>query len=45
MAAMVNHSCQPNAVQSFDGRRIVFRALRQISKGEEITITYVEVRP
>ena len=30
--AMLNHSCTPNAVQSFSGRRIVFRAVSPIPK-------------
>lgn len=44
LAAMINHSCQPNTAQSFRGRTVLFTALRQIARGEEITITYVEVK-
>ncbi len=43
VGAMVNHSCTPNAMQSFAGRRIVFRAIRPIAAGDEVTISYVEL--
>lgn len=41
--AMLNHSCTPNAVQSFDGKRIVFRAVAPIPAGHEAAIAYVEL--
>ncbi|KAH8114078.1 SET domain-containing protein [Phellopilus nigrolimitatus] len=39
----VNHSCIPNSVTSFDDKTLFveLRATRDISVGEEITITYV----
>ncbi len=43
VGAMINHSCTPNAMQSFTGRRIVFRAIKTIAAGEEVTISYVEL--
>ena len=43
MAALANHSCAPAAVQGFEGDTIVLRALRSISEGEEVTISYVDV--
>ena len=43
VGAMVNHSCTPNAMQSFAGRRIAFRAIRPIAAGDEVTISYVEL--
>jgi len=43
LAAMVNHSCRPSCTQSFVGRDIVFRALRPLAAGEELTISYVDL--
>ena len=43
VGAMLNHSCMPNAMQSFVGRRIVFRALQPTAVGQEATISYVEL--
>ena len=40
---MLNHSCMPNAFQSFVGKRIVFRAIQPIAAGQEATISYVEL--
>ena len=40
---MLNHSCTPNAFQSFAGKRIVFRAIQPIAAGHEATISYVEI--
>ena len=40
---MLNHSCAPNAFQSFAGKRIVFRAIQPIDAGQEATISYVEL--
>lgn len=42
-AATANHSCAPNAVQSFDGRVLSLRCIRPIMKGEEITIGIIEL--
>lgn len=43
VGAMLNHSCKPNAMQSFQGRRIIFRAMQPIAAGQEATISYVEL--
>ena len=43
LAAMVNHSCEPNACQVFRGQRILFKAVRDLAPGDEITISYVDV--
>ena len=43
MGAMLNHSCTPNAMQSFVRRRIVFRAMQPTAVGQEATISYVEL--
>lgn len=41
-ACMANHSCEPNAFVSFsrEGGRALLVALRQISAGEQVTISY-----
>ena len=39
--AYINHSCDPNAyMRAVPGNKVVFFALRDIKKGEEITIDY-----
>jgi SET domain-containing protein len=39
--AYINHSCEPNAyMRGAPGNKIIFFALRDIKKGEEITINY-----
>ncbi len=43
VGAMLNHSCVPNVMQSFAGRRIIFRAIAPIAAGQEATISYVEL--
>lgn len=42
-ATRINHSCQPNAAHTWNPHleRQVVHALRDIAKGEEITMTYV----
>ncbi|KAG7406096.1 Histone-lysine N-methyltransferase ASHR1 [Fusarium oxysporum f. sp. rapae] len=41
-ASYINHSCIPNAKKDFVGDLIVFRAMRRITAGEEITHSYYE---
>ncbi|KAL2631968.1 hypothetical protein R1flu_016654 [Riccia fluitans] len=41
--SIINHSCAPNAVLLFDGKRGAVRALQRIEKGTEVTISYVEL--
>ena len=46
LAATINHSCNPNCCQTFDlstSAALSIRALRNIEKGEEITIAYIDV--
>ena len=46
LAAAINHSCNPNCCQTFDlstSGALSIRALRNIEKGEEITIAYIDV--
>jgi len=42
VARYINHSCWPNATPIIGGGKIVIRALRTISPGEEITYHYGE---
>lgn len=42
-AALLNHSCLPNANWSVDGEgRLCVRAVRPIEAGEEVTVAYVD---
>ncbi|KAJ4127710.1 hypothetical protein NW768_007982 [Fusarium equiseti] len=41
-ASYINHSCIPNAKKDFVGDLILFRAMRKIAAGEEITHAYDE---
>lgn len=44
LAALVNHSCAPNCVQSFtSGGVIEMRAMRALGEGEEVTMSYVDL--
>ncbi|EFW99604.1 set and mynd domain protein [Grosmannia clavigera kw1407] len=40
--AMANHSCVPNAVVSFAGRKAFLRAEQAIRAGDEVTISYID---
>jgi SET domain-containing protein len=42
LARYVNHACEPNAEAELMRGRMVFRALKDIAPGEEITIDYGE---
>eukprot|EP00057_Strongylocentrotus_purpuratus_P016803 XP_011671277.1 PREDICTED: histone-lysine N-methyltransferase SMYD3-like [Strongylocentrotus purpuratus] len=42
-ASMLNHSCDPNCVVVFDGRKLQLRAIKDVREGEECTISYVDV--
>lgn len=41
-AATINHSCAPNACQTFIGDKLYVRTTSKIKVGEEITISYVD---
>lgn len=43
-AAAANHSCNPNAAQSFSGKTLSLRCTRPIRKGEEITIGITQIQ-
>ena len=41
-AAVINHSCNPNAFVFFEGGTAYVRSLQEISAGEEITVCYMD---
>ncbi|KLO12650.1 hypothetical protein SCHPADRAFT_941025 [Schizopora paradoxa] len=41
LASLINHSCLPSACREFFGGCISVRALRNMKKGEEITVPYL----
>ena len=42
-AAAMNHACAPNCAQSFRGKTLTVRCLRDVRPEEELTIAYVEL--
>lgn len=44
LCSMFNHSCEPNVEMSWpaNNTKVQVRALRQIDRGEELTITYID---
>lgn len=42
-AATINHSCEPNCIQYFEGDVLHVRSIRDILQGEEATIAYIDV--
>jgi hypothetical protein len=43
-AVYFNHSCDPNVVHMTKGKNELFFAMRSIQQGEELTITYIDLR-
>ncbi|XP_030853046.1 histone-lysine N-methyltransferase SMYD3-like [Strongylocentrotus purpuratus] len=41
-ASMVNHSCDPNCTWVFDGRKLQLRTVKDVTEGEECTISYID---
>ena len=41
LAAIINHSCQPNAVRVFSGELMIVHACAAIKEGEEIVWSYI----
>ncbi|XP_056423149.1 histone-lysine N-methyltransferase SMYD3 isoform X2 [Hyla sarda] len=41
--SLLNHSCDPNCVITFEGTRLHLRAVKEIPQGEELTISYIDV--
>ncbi|XP_075453191.1 histone-lysine N-methyltransferase SMYD3 isoform X2 [Ascaphus truei] len=42
--SLLNHSCDPNCVIVFEGRHILLRTVKEIPMGEELTISYIDVK-
>ncbi|XP_030853047.1 N-lysine methyltransferase SMYD2-like [Strongylocentrotus purpuratus] len=42
-ASMVNHSCDPNCQVISDGRKLQLRTVKDVTEGEECTISYVDL--
>lgn len=40
--ALLNHSCNPNSAVVFDGNIASLRSIRDISEGEQVTISYID---
>ncbi|KAK9803460.1 hypothetical protein WJX73_004414 [Symbiochloris irregularis] len=43
LGALLNHSNEPNVVPTFEGPRIVFRAIRAVAAGAELTVAYLDL--
>ena len=39
-ASLMNHSCDPNCIQTFHGSTLVIKAMKEIIAGQELTISY-----
>ncbi|XP_073528901.1 histone-lysine N-methyltransferase SMYD3 [Phyllobates terribilis] len=42
--SLLNHSCDPNCVIVFEGTRLHLRTVKEIPQGEELTISYMDVK-
>ncbi|KAM4693769.1 histone-lysine N-methyltransferase SMYD3 isoform 2-T2 [Discoglossus pictus] len=42
--SLLNHSCDPNCVIVFEGKCLLLRTVKEIPKGEELTISYIDVK-
>ena len=43
VASFCNHSCKPNCVQVYRGKEIIYKCMRPVASGEELTISYVDL--
>ncbi|EFJ28787.1 hypothetical protein SELMODRAFT_231366 [Selaginella moellendorffii] len=43
VVSIINHSCSSNSLLLFDGKHAVVRALGTISRGCEVTVSYIEL--
>ena len=41
--AILNHSCVPNTTVIYSGLRLDLRSIQRINKGEELTISYIDI--
>ncbi|KAL5353109.1 hypothetical protein ACLOAV_001139 [Pseudogymnoascus australis] len=44
VASLANHSCDPNAFVFHEGRQLRMRSLKPLNPGDEITLSYVNLR-
>ncbi|XP_068088168.1 histone-lysine N-methyltransferase SMYD3 isoform X2 [Hyperolius riggenbachi] len=42
--SLLNHSCDPNCVIVFEGTCLQLRTVKKITKGQEMTISYIDVK-
>ncbi|XP_044147833.1 histone-lysine N-methyltransferase SMYD3 isoform X1 [Bufo gargarizans] len=42
--SLLNHSCDPNCVIVFEGTRLHLRTVKEIPQGQELTISYIDVK-
>ncbi|KAG9483979.1 hypothetical protein GDO78_009735 [Eleutherodactylus coqui] len=42
--SLLNHSCDPNCVIIFEGKFLHLRTIKEIPQGEELTISYIDVK-
>ncbi|KAJ8322869.1 hypothetical protein QVD99_007444 [Batrachochytrium dendrobatidis] len=42
LASLFNHDCWPNCIAIFDGSRVVIQTIRDIAKGDELCISYID---
>ncbi len=42
VTAMINHSCDPNAILFFEGRELRLRSLKKIVRNSQISISYID---
>ena len=40
VASLLNHSCDPNCIQTFAGNTLVIKAAKEVKAGKELTISY-----
>ena len=43
LGSLLNHSCEANAVQCFDGRHMQLRIIRPVQPGDELTVPYMDL--
>jgi len=43
LASLFNHSCEPNCIATFRGKRLFIRTIRSVRAYEELTLSYCDV--
>ncbi|MCO5604257.1 hypothetical protein L7F22_058420 [Adiantum nelumboides] len=41
--SIINHSCHPNCILLFEGKKAYVRAIQEIGEGTEVTVSYVDL--